>query len=204
MEREWTPLSARPEGYRSVVVLTGAGVSAASGLPTYRGPGGLWTADPELARSLVAGASLERMWSALGPLRAALAEVRPNAAHRALADFEARHVAAGGRFCLITQNVDGLHQAAGSKNVVEYHGSLLRSRCLGACGVIDDRAVHAKPPACPGCGGPMRPDVVLFEETIGVRQERAAKRALDECDLFVAIGTSGMVWPAASFVRGAE
>jgi NAD-dependent deacetylase len=202
--QSWLPLSARSQRYRNVVVLTGAGVSVASGLPSYRGPGGLWEREPELAKALVAGAPIDKMWAALGPLRAALSDAEPNAAHRAVADFEARVRGAGGDFTLITQNVDGLHQRAGSRDVVEYHGALLRSRCLGLCGSFDDPTAHRAAPRCPNCGAHVRPDVVLFDETIGVREERRAKRALADCDLFLAVGTSGTVWPAASFVRAAE
>ncbi|MEZ4385856.1 MAG: Sir2 family NAD-dependent protein deacetylase [Nannocystaceae bacterium] len=204
MNPRWLPLAARPERYRKVVVLTGAGVSVASGLPSYRGPGGLWESDPALAKALVAGASLDTMWAALGPLRAALMDAVPNAAHRALADYEARLRQGGGELTLITQNVDGLHQRAGSRDVVEYHGALQRSRCLGLCGSFDDPAPHRSTPRCPRCGAPLRPDVVLFDETIGIHEERRAKRALADCDLFMAIGTSGTVWPAASFVRAAD
>lgn len=192
---------------RHVVVLTGAGVSVASGLPTYRGLGGLWTKDPSLAEALVAGADPKLMWRALASLRTVLAGAEPNPAHHALAAWEKRVVEAGGTFTLVTQNVDGLHQRAGSRNVVEYHGALRRSRCNDpSCTLepFEDGVAGEAPPPCPRCGGPLRPDVVLFEEMIGAHEEMTAKRALRDCDLFLAAGTSGTVWPAASFVRGAK
>jgi NAD-dependent deacetylase len=123
-------------------------------------------------------------------------EVKPTAAHRALAAFE-EQLPAGTSFLLITQNVDGLHQAAGSKRVCEFHGSLARWRCFECEHEAD------LPDAPAHCGQPMRPSVVLFGEEIPAAAEHAAKRALRDCDLFVAIGTSGTVMPAASFVRWA-
>ncbi len=198
------PLRSR-KSFRSVVILTGAGVSVASGLPTYRGAAGLWTKDPALADALRAGASPEVIWRGLAPIRKNLASARPNAAHVALADFERAIVAEGSVCTLITQNVDGLHSTAGSRNVIEYHGALRRSRC-SQCELapFDDETATDTPPPCPQCGAPLRPDVVLFDEMIGATEEVTAKRALREVDLFLAVGTSGTVWPASSFVRAAE
>ncbi len=177
-----------------VVILTGAGISRAAGLPTYRGPGGLWN-DPSKIALSDAAAMRDRRGEACAMFRElydASRGVEPTAAHRALAAAEARHDS----FTLITQNVDGLHQRAGSKNVCEYHGSLARWRC-DRCGLERDgyEVLH--------CGEPMRPCVVLFGEEIPPAAERAAKVALRDCELFVAIGTSGTVTPAASFVRSA-
>jgi NAD-dependent deacetylase len=189
-----------------VVVLTGAGISVASGLKPYRGPGGRWTSNPELANRLVAGIDTETLWSATCDWRKELATAEPNAAHRALAAFEQSLVARGGSFTLITQNVDGLHSKAGSANVVEFHGSLRRSRCSVACGSesFADERCDGPPPSCATCGAPARPDIVLFNEMIGALEDWSAKRALRDCDLFVAIGTSGTVSPASNFVRSAE
>lgn len=190
-----------------VVVLTGAGVSVASGLPTYRGAGGLWTKRPELANSLRAGASPEVVWGGLAPLRAALRDAKPNEAHVALARYEKAVLGRGGELTLVTQNVDGLHQRAGSKRVIEYHGALRRSRCSEpkcASEPFEDDTASESPPPCTRCGAPLRPDVVLFDEMIGAREEVEGKRALRDCDLFLAVGTSGTVWPASSFVRAAE
>ena len=183
--------------YRNIVVL-----SHSAGLPTYRGPGGMWT-DPRLAELSDAEAMHARrdevcdlFWS----FRTAIAGVIPTAAHRALAAFEER-LPAGARFLIITQNVDGLHQQAGSRNVCELHGSLARWRCE-VCRAEVEPPAAAPPPTC--CGQRMRPAVVLFGEALPVDAERTVKHALREVDLFVAIGTSGTVEPAASLVRWAE
>jgi NAD-dependent deacetylase len=188
-------------GYRNIVILTGAGISQAAGLPTYRGAGGLWS-DPELAAlSDVAALTAQRpkACAMFWKFRQAIAGVAPTAAHRALAAFE-RALPDGAGFLLVTQNVDGLHQRAGSQRVCEYHGTLARWHCE-VC------ATELEPPDgdLPShCDQLMRPSAVLFGELIPPQAERAAKVALRDCDLFVAIGTSGTVWPAASFVRWAE
>jgi len=187
--------------YRRIVVLTGAGISHSAGLPTYRGAGGLWS-DPELAALTEADALRTRRTEATDMFWALATSIRgvaPTAAHRALAAFEATLDPAA-RFTIITQNVDGLHQTAGSKAVCEYHGSLARWRCE-RCGT------ELAPPAglAPEhCGERMRPCAVLFGEMIPVDAERTTKHALRDCDLFVAIGTSGTVSPAASFVSWAK
>jgi len=186
--------------YKNIVVLTGAGISRSAGLATYRGPGGLWTDEEKEKLSHVETLRRDRtkvcdmFWS----FREQIVKASPTAAHRALATFEAK-LPAGASFTILTQNVDGLHQAAGSRNVCELHGSLRRWRCE-TCGTElsppdGDAPVH--------CDERMRPAVVLFGEMLGVDTERTMKRALRECDLFVGIGTSGTVEPAASFVRWA-
>ncbi len=196
--------------YRGIVVLTGAGISAGSGLPTFRGPGGLWERpDGPGAKGFDAAALHEDpagVWAFCNELRDAVRAAKPNAAHIALAEAESAR-APGSSFTIITQNVDSLHQRAGSQNVLELHGSLARTRCsLPACGAVpfDDPAPSAELPRCEACGSNLRADIVLFDEEIPARAEHLAKRALRECDLFVAIGTSGTVWPAANFVRAAE
>ncbi len=192
----------RPRAYRQIVVLTGAGVSAPSGLPVYRGPGGFW--EDKSAEALASAQSLstrlDELWGLFGAMRAKVLRAEPNPAHRALAKFQQRAPS----MVLLTQNVDGLHQRAGSEGVVELHGSILRNRCTGCGEVTGDREAHATAPPCPNCGQPMRPDVTLFDEPLDVDAEWKAKHALRECDLFLAVGTSGTVAPAASFVRWAE
>ena len=187
--------------YRNIVVLTGAGISASAGLPTYRGPGGLWN-DEKLAELSHTSALQTRRREATNmfwSMRSALAGLVPTPAHRALAAFEAA-LPADARFTILTQNVDGLHQAAGSKNVCEYHGSLSHWRCEECHTTIVPPA--GDPPVC--CDERMRPCAVLFGEMIPTDAERTAKHALRECDLFVAIGTSGTVAPASSFVSWAH
>jgi NAD-dependent deacetylase len=194
-------------GYREIVVLTGAGVSVASGLPTYRGVGGLWEATDVAGHATAAAIAADprKVWAFFAQLRRGISGAAPNPAHLALARAE-RALRAGQRLTVITQNVDGLHHAAGSSRVVELHGTLLRSRCT-SCEYArpeDPATVPLECPPCPSCGAPLRPDVVLFDEALPVGAEWDAKMALRECDLFVAVGTSGSVSPASNFVRSAE
>jgi len=183
----------------NIVILTGAGISAESGLATFRGPDGLWeghrvedVCTPEaLARdpALVLGFYDAR--------RRALAEVAPNAAHRALARLDA---AWPGGLMIVTQNVDDLHERAGAQRLVHIHGQLLSALCR-RCG---DRSPFTGDmlggAACPACGeGALRPDIVFFGE-IPYHME-AIECALADADLFVSIGTSGAVYPAAGFVQ---
>lgn len=189
-----------------VVVLSGAGLSAPSGLPTYRGAGGLWN-DPKNV-ALNTREAYEREPAAVfrmfGKMAALAREVAPNAGHRALAAFASGRP---GAVTILTQNVDGLHQRAGSANVVEIHGTLGRLRC------DDHKCEHrqATPapvpeeaPPCPVCGKALRFDIVLFGEYLPLDAERAAKQALRSCDYFLAVGTSGTVSPAAQYVREAN
>jgi NAD-dependent deacetylase len=186
-------------------VLTGAGISHSAGLPTYRGPGGLW-ADPRLAELSEANALTERRAEVCGlfwSLRQAIGKVEPTLAHRALAAFEQR-LPAGSSMLIVTQNVDGLHQRAGSIGVCEYHGSLARWHCEHCKVELEPPTIDLDPSPPVHCSESMRPSVVMFGEMIPAAAERAAKVALRDCDLFVAIGTSGSVAPASSFVRWAE
>ncbi len=196
-------------GYEKVLVLTGAGVSAASGLPTYRGPGGLWDDPDKIAYAM--GETFRReplkSWQMFGELRQKAQSAEPNAAHRALAEAE-RALDGGTEFLLVTQNVDGLHQAAGSERVAELHGNLYRTRCSNERCISepfhDERTKFERLPICEVCGGIQRPDVVLFGEFLSPEVERRCRDALRDCGLFLAVGTSGTVTPAADFVRGAN
>lgn len=191
--------------YRNVVILTGAGISVASGLRPYRGPGGLW-AEIDVAGLVTAAAVRDdprRVWAFHAESAATVAKARPNAAHMALARLEAGF-GPGRSFLLVTQNVDGLHQRAGSRAVVELHGSLARARCSRAECPEAGPFAGAECPACARCGAPMRPDMVMFDEPLPVDAEWRCKQALRDCDLFVAVGTSGTVTPAANFVRSAK
>lgn len=194
--------------FRNIVVLTGAGISVASGIRPFRGPDGLWN-DETLVR-LSCRSTLESdpaaVWRFWAASRRICGEAKPNAAHEALAAFEAS-LGPGRSFTLITQNVDGLHVRAGSRNVIEYHGAVRRSRCMNeSCpsGPFTDPYIGDELPRCPRCGSPLRPDIVLFEEMIPPEADLAARRALGECDLFVAIGSSGTVYPAAGWVQWVE
>jgi NAD-dependent deacetylase len=198
-----------PTQYSRIVILTGAGISAGSGLRTYRGPDGVWE-EHEVEKYGHAEALTSRpeeTWRLFGGMRQPVLDAMPNAAHRALAQWEAS-LAPHQAFLLVTQNVDGLHQRAGSKQVVELHGNIMYTRCCNAaCGLAryrDEASHREKVPTCPTCGAVLRPDVVLFGEEIPALPSWTVKRALRDCDLFIAVGTSGLVTPAANYVRGAE
>jgi len=192
--------------YRNIVILTGAGVSVASGIRPYRGPDGLWN-DETLVRLSEIGtfrADPLGVWQHWWKMRELGLNAKPNTAHTALAEAEAS-LAPGTRFTLVTQNVDGLHTAAGSRSVVEYHGSGMRSRCSNPdCSLPpfrDPQCSGDTVPLCPRCGSPLRPDIVLFGEEIPRAAALTVEDALDACELFIAVGTSGTVWPAAMFVN---
>lgn len=192
-----------------VTFLTGAGVSVASGIRPYRGVGGLWNeVDVESWATAAAMARDPRAcFQAHRKFAAIVADAKPNPAHIAMAAFARAHTQ--GRVVILTQNVDRLHQRAGSENVVEIHGSLFRLRCSdnhceAKLPFEDPHASTEEPPVCPQCGRLMRYDIVLFDEYLDPRDERAAKEALRHCDVFIAVGTSGVVYPAASFVREAD
>ncbi len=183
-----------------VAVLTGAGISAESGLATFRGAGGLW--EGHRVEDVATPAAFQRdpalVWRFYNLRRASLATVKPNAGHLALVELEQR---LGANFALVTQNVDGLHQAAGSRNVLEIHGSLRRVRCVG-CARISDRG--AKPladlPNCEKCTAMLRPDVVWFEEPLPEDIWRQAVEAVQTCDCLLVVGTSAIVYPAAGLI----
>ncbi|WP_025812217.1 NAD-dependent deacylase [Komagataeibacter kakiaceti] len=188
---------------RRIVVLTGAGISQESGLQTFRGADGLWNNEhiehictPEGFRR--DPLRVDRFYN---DLRARLPAVHPNAAHLALAALEqaARNGQWPGHLTIITQNIDDLHERAGSQNVIHMHGELLRLRCTH-CGMTPTWRTDCYPDTpCPGCHTPaLRPDIVWFGE-MPYHMDTIAQR-LAECDLFVAIGTSGVVYPAAGFV----
>ncbi|MCJ8159837.1 NAD-dependent deacylase [Sphingomonas sp. LaA6.9] len=187
---------------RNIVVLTGAGISAESGLATFRGPDGLWeghrvedVCTPEaLARDPVL---VHRFYDAR---RAALESVTPNAAHEALAHLDA---AWPGELLIVTQNVDDLHERAGARRLLHMHGELLSALCA-ACGMATRWAgAMGHGPECPGCGArALRPDIVFFGE-MPYQMDRIDE-ALTRADLFVSIGTSGAVYPAAGFVQTAR
>lgn len=185
-----------------VAVLTGAGVSAESGIPTFRDAlTGLWASyDPEELATPEAFARNPRLvWDWYAERRSQVRDCEPNAAHLALARWEARHP----RFPLITQNVDGLHQRAGSRNVYELHGNILRVRCSREATRFTEwrEAAEAIPPPCPQCGAALRPDVVWFGESLPSDALAAAERAARECDVLLVVGTSGVVYPAAGLAH---
>ena len=188
---------------RNIVILTGAGISAESGLATFRGPDGLWeghrvedVATPEaFARD---PALVHAFYDAR---RGRLKEVEPNAAHKALARLDAKWP---GELLIVTQNVDDLHERAGARRVLHMHGELKSAWCLGCDARMPWDGTLGDHPACPECGEAkrLRPDIVWFGE-MPYEMDRI-DRALMDADLFVSIGTSGAVYPAAGFVQTAR
>ncbi len=179
-------------------MLTGAGISAESGVPTFRGPGGLWRQfKPEdLATPEAFARDPKLCWEWYNWRRGLIAGVQPNAGHAALAELERR----ASSFTLITQNVDGLHQRAGSQNVLEIHGSIWLLRCTICAREFTDLS-PALPilPLCQ-CGGLARPGVVWFGENLNPKIWAAAERAVNACDVLLVVGTSAIVYPAAGLV----
>jgi NAD-dependent deacetylase len=182
---------------RRVVVLTGAGVSAESGVPTFRdAQTGLWEnfkpedlATPEAFRR-----DPKTVWEWYAWRREKVRAVQPNDGHRALAAMARRFE----EFTLVTQNVDGLHQRAGSKGVIELHGNITRTKCFEEdIAVPEWTSTGEVPPRCPQCRGHLRPDVVWFGEALPDEAVNDAMRVSTECDLFLSVGTSTVVYPAA-------
>jgi NAD-dependent deacetylase len=183
---------------RSVCVLTGAGISAESGVPTFRGADGLWSRfkPEELANFDAFISNPELVWEWYSYRKTVMQNVKPNRGHKALVELEA--LVTG--FTLVTQNVDNLHQRAGSRRVLELHGNIERSYCID-CKTFAQDVLPGKDkaaPRCEKCGGLLRPDVVWFGEVLPPDVFREAEVAAERCDLFLCVGTSGVVYPAAA------
>lgn len=186
---------------RHIAVLTGAGVSAESGIPTFRDAQvGLWAQyrPEDLATPEAFARNPGLVWDWYAWRAAIVRGARPNPGHDALAEMQQRVP----RLSLITQNVDGLHQLAGSTDVIELHGNIMRTKCSRENIVIDHWAkTDDVPPRCPRCDAYLRPDVVWFGEMLPPAALEAALQAADTCDVFFSIGTSGLVEPATSLAR---
>ena len=186
-----------------MTVLTGAGISADSGVPTFRGADGLWR--NFRAEDLVTPEAFARdprlVWEWYNWRRELIATKKPNAAHQALVEMERRIE----RFWLITQNVDGLHRTAGSTRLSEIHGNIWKVRCT-TCSRVDDNREVPIPilPSCGTCGGLLRPHIVWFGESLDAEDLRRSYAALESCAMLLIIGTSGIVYPAASFAPVAK
>ena len=186
-------------GAERVVVLTGAGVSAESGVPTFRGGGGapVWRGleATELSSAQMVATNLPLVWEWFEYRRGIIAACRPNAAHRAIAAWQERFA----DVTLVTQNVDGLHARAGSRDFVELHGNLWRGRCTGcdAREELSTTPLAEIPPPCGSCGAPLRPDVVLFGEYLDPAAISRAVDAAERSDVCLVVGTSSVVYPAA-------
>jgi NAD-dependent protein deacetylase/lipoamidase len=191
-----TPIRFRD--FERIVFFTGAGMSAESGIPTYRGRGGIWKQynyeDYACQRAFDRDPDL--VWDFHDKRRATVAGCAPNPGHAVIARVQK----AKPRTSVVTQNIDGLHQRAGAREVVELHGSLWRVRCDAEGTVRDDVSVPMKPRKC-ACGVYFRPDIVWFEDSLDHRVLRRAREMLEACDLLVSVGTSAVVYPAAELPR---
>jgi NAD-dependent deacetylase len=188
---------------RHVTVLTGAGISADSGIPTFRGPDGLWRTfrAEDLATPEAFAQNPILVWEWYNWRRELIATKAPNPAHKTLVVLESRYT----HFRLITQNVDGLHGLAGNRNLIELHGNIWKVRCTGCEKVSEDRRIPLPiPPYCVSCGQMLRPHIVWFGESLNPQDIDQAMDALERCEVMLVIGTSGIVQPAASFASTAR
>jgi NAD-dependent deacetylase len=188
---------------RHIVLLSGAGMSAESGVPTFRDTQtGLWAnfRPEQLATEAAYRSDPAMVWDWYQVRRDSIAKVQPNPGHRAVAAFQRRHP---GRLTVVTQNVDGLHQRAGSPGVLALHGNIAEDRWLDAPRACCDasRLRDGRPPACSACGNLRRPAVVWFGEMLPAAELEAAEAAAQTCDLMLVVGTSGVVYPAAGLAR---
>lgn len=186
-----------------ITVLTGAGISAESGVPTFRGKDGLWENQKmeELATVTAFEKDPVKFWKFYNWRRQKIKDVKPNLGHYALVDFERIYP----EFNLITQNVDGLHTIAGNKNIVELHGNIMRDKCSECDNInIEISPELTEPPKCTKCGNLMRPDVILYGENLKQNDLAKANEMSATCELFISIGTSSLVEPAASLPFSAK
>jgi NAD-dependent deacetylase len=181
-----------------VLVLTGAGVSAESGVPTFRGGGGtaVWRGMPfdVISSAQMVNRDLRAVWEWFDYRRQLLGSLKPNVAHHELAAWQSRFR----DFKLVTQNIDGLHQLAGSRDVIELHGSIWNARCTTCHSRQEISREGERADACLDCGDPVRPDVVLFGEMLPSGAFETAAEAAAGCELCFVIGTSALVYPAAA------
>jgi NAD-dependent deacetylase len=197
---------ARLRAARRVFVLTGAGVSAESGVPTFRGGGGaaVWKGMPfyEISSAGMVERDLPEVWAWFDYRRGVLKTLQPNPAHATLARWQDEFDS----FTLTTQNVDGLHRAAGSREVLELHGNVWTARCTNCAARADVRTLNTaeRPPACPDCGSPMRPDVVLFGEMLPASVFQVATMRAASAEVCFVVGTSALVYPAAGLPEVAK
>lgn len=184
--------------FKQVLFFTGAGLSAESGLPTYRGSGGIWREYnyEDYACQRAFEADPDKVWDFHDARRAMVARCEPNPGHGVIAALQQAQPATR----VVTQNIDGLHQRAGATGVVELHGSLWRVRCEQESIIRPDFTVPFTPRRCT-CGAWWRPDIVWFEDALNPLTLSAAREALAQCDLLVTVGTSGVVYPAADLPR---
>jgi NAD-dependent deacetylase len=192
------PPKIRFRDFKRIVFFTGAGMSAESGIPTYRGAGGIWGQYnyEDYACQRAFDRHPDKVWDFHDKRREMVASKEPNPGHRLLAAVQERQPETK----IVTQNIDGMHQRAGARVEAELHGSLWRVRC-DACNVVRADLSSPMSPRRHDCGGYWRPDIVWFEDQLDHRVVRKAREALEECDLLVSIGTSAVVYPAAELPR---
>jgi NAD-dependent deacetylase len=192
------PPQIRFRDFKRIVFFTGAGMSAESGIPTYRGAGGIWGQYnyEDYACQRAFDRHPDKVWDFHDKRREMVASKEPNPGHRLLAAVQERQPETK----IVTQNIDGMHQRAGARVEAELHGSLWRVRC-DACNVVRADLSSPMSPRRHDCGGYWRPDIVWFEDQLDHRVVRKAREALEECDLLVSIGTSAVVYPAAELPR---
>ncbi|MBK9306191.1 MAG: NAD-dependent deacylase [Nitrospira sp.] len=200
---ELSRLKERLASSKDIVVLTGAGISADSGVPTFRGKNGLWRT--HRAEDLATPEAFERdprlVWEWYNWRRELIATKQPNPAHHAVVELEQRYQ----NFWLVTQNVDGLHRDAGSRKLSEIHGNIWMVRCTVCRHVVDNRDIPIQIlPTCHDCHGLLRPHIVWFGESLADDDLRRSYAALRSCSLCLIIGTSGLVYPAAGFASVAK
>ncbi len=193
------------EAAKRVCVLTGAGISAESGVPTFRGGGNVavWKGMPfdQISSVRMVRENLAEVWEWFDYRRGFLKDCQPNAAHFALAEWQNKF----DDFTLVTQNIDGLHAAAGSRDVIELHGNINRAYCTCCERRFDIRgAIPHTPENCDECFAPLRPDVVLFGEMLPIGAFEKAEKKARSCDLFFIVGTSALVYPAAGLAELAK
>ena len=203
MRKQIDEIAKKLQDAKKVAVLTGAGVSAESGVPTFRGQGGLWRNKDPMKLASIEGflKNPKEVWEFYNWRRELISKVNFNPAHKAIAELEEKK----DDFLLITQNVDGLHQLAGSKKVIEIHGSIWKVRCTECNNeFFDKRPNLGALPKCDKCGGLLRPGVVFFGESLDPVLLDKTIEFLKSCDFMMVVGTSSVVQPAASFFMVAK
>jgi NAD-dependent deacetylase len=191
----------KSDNYKSIVFFTGAGMSAESGVPTYRGRGGIWSQYKweEYACQEAFDRDPEKVLKFHELRRQSVLACAPHAGHTVIAELEKKHP----RVIVVSQNIDGMHQRAGSKQVIELHGSLWRVRCPSH-GIFQDMGEKFENYKCTQCGSWLRPDITWFGDMLDQDVITEATIVIRQCDLFISIGTSGVVWPAAGFPKVAR
>ena len=187
--------------YANIVFFTGAGMSAESGVPTYRGPGGIWQEYnwEEYACQEAFEKDPQKVLKFHELRRKSVLDCTPHSGHYVIAGLESKHP----RISVITQNIDGMHQRAGTERIIELHGSLWRLRCP-VHGVFEDVGPTYKSYNCEECGSWLRPEITWFNDMLDQIVMDQALTLISKCDLFISIGTSGVVWPAASYPQIAK